>query len=73
MCGKPPTGVQTERRALTTSQLLWIGFGLIITAPLIFDLGVLGRKKSAIRIKESLHLTAGYIAIALLSGQPYLP
>jgi tellurite resistance protein TerC len=47
---------------------LWLMFIAIVIALLAFDLGVLNRKDHEIGVKESLWLSAGYIAIALLFG-----
>jgi tellurite resistance protein TerC len=47
---------------------LWLMFIGIVIALLVFDLGVLNRKDHEIEVKESLWLSAGYIAIALLFG-----
>ncbi len=47
---------------------LWLMFISIVAALLIFDLGVLNKQDHEIEVKESLWLSAGYIAIALLFG-----
>jgi tellurite resistance protein TerC len=47
---------------------LWLMFIGIVIALLAFDLGVLNRKDHEIEVRESLWLSAGYIAIALLFG-----
>jgi tellurite resistance protein TerC len=48
---------------------LWLMFIGIVIALLVFDLGVLHRDPDhVIEVKESLWLSAGYIAIALLFG-----
>lgn len=46
---------------------MWIGFLLLLTILLIFDLGTFN-KKQRISIRESLYLSAFYIVIALLFG-----
>lgn len=46
----------------------WLLFGTIVVALLVFDLGVLHRKEREIPVGESLLLSAGYIAVALLFG-----
>jgi tellurite resistance protein TerC len=46
----------------------WAGFVVILAALLAFDLGVVGRQKSRIGVRESLLLTAGYVSVALLFG-----
>jgi tellurite resistance protein TerC len=47
---------------------LWLMFVGIVAALLVFDLGVLNRKDHEIGVRESLWLSAGYIAIALGYG-----
>lgn len=47
---------------------LWAVFLVIVTALLVFDLGVLNRKDHEIGVAESLKLTGLYIVIALLFG-----
>jgi tellurite resistance protein TerC len=44
----------------------WIGFLVLVSALLIFDLGVLQRKSHEIGVRESLMLSAFYISIGLL-------
>jgi tellurite resistance protein TerC len=48
--------------------LPWAVFLLIVAALLAFDLGVLNKKEHEISVKESLMLSAFYIAVALLFG-----
>lgn len=47
---------------------LWLMFLAIVLALLVFDLGVLHRKQHEIEVGESLWLSAGYIAVAMLFG-----
>jgi len=47
---------------------LWLLFITIVVALLAFDLGVLNRKDHEIGVKESLWLSAFYIAIAVMFG-----
>ncbi|GAB2178265.1 TerC family protein [Dongia sp. agr-C8] len=47
---------------------MWLGFLGIVAALLAFDLGVLHRKSHAIGIRESLKMSAGYIALGLGFG-----
>lgn len=47
---------------------LWITFAAIVVVLLALDLGVLHRKDREIGVAESLWLSAGYIAVALLFG-----
>lgn len=47
---------------------MWAAFMGIVSVLLVFDLGVLHRKHREISIKESLWLSAFYIAIALIFG-----
>ena len=46
----------------------WLIFAAIVVALLVLDLGVLHRKDREIPVGESLILSAGYIAVALLFG-----
>lgn len=47
---------------------LWLSFAVIVIALLAFDLGVLHREQREIGVGESLWLSAGYFAIAMLFG-----
>src|SRR5262245_49560713 len=47
---------------------MWLSFLCIVIALLAFDLGVLHRKSHAIGIRESLVMSAGYIALGLGFG-----
>ncbi|NYZ12399.1 TerC family protein [Azospirillum sp. RWY-5-1] len=47
---------------------VWLTFVGLVIALLAFDLGVLNRKDHEIGVAESLKLSAGYIAVALLFG-----
>ncbi|EJW12296.1 Integral membrane protein TerC [Rhodovulum sp. PH10] len=47
---------------------VWLLFAVIVVALLAFDLGVLHRKPHEISARESLLLSAGYIAVALVYG-----
>ncbi|MDG2517162.1 TerC family protein [Lysobacter soli] len=47
---------------------LWLLFLTIVVALLVFDLGVLNRDDHEIQVRESLWLSAGYIAVALVFG-----
>ncbi len=51
-----------------TPLWFWGVFVAVLVALLAFDLGVVGRQKSRIGVRESLLLTAGYVAVALLFG-----
>jgi tellurite resistance protein TerC len=51
-----------------TSPWFWGGFVAVLVALLAFDLGVVGRQKSRIGVREALLLTAGYVSVALLFG-----
>ncbi|MCB1502724.1 MAG: TerC family protein [Bauldia sp.] len=46
----------------------WLAFATVVVALLVFDLGVLHRKEREIPVGESLLLSAGYIAVALMFG-----
>jgi tellurite resistance protein TerC len=53
---------------METTLWLWTAFGVLLVGLLAFDLIVIGRQRAAIGIRESLLLTAGYVALALLFG-----
>jgi tellurite resistance protein TerC len=53
---------------LSAALLPWIAFFAIVIALMAFDLGVLNKTDHEIGIKESLWLSAFYIAVALLFG-----
>jgi tellurite resistance protein TerC len=53
---------------LGTATWLWLVFVSIVLGLLIFDLGVLHREHREIGVRESLLLSAGYIAAGLLFG-----
>jgi tellurite resistance protein TerC len=52
----------------SAAVLPWIAFFVIVIALMAFDLGVLNKTDHEIGIKESLWLSAFYIAVALLFG-----
>ncbi len=47
---------------------MWLSFFSLVSVMLAFDLGVLHRDNHEIKVKESLKLSAGYIAMGLLFG-----
>jgi tellurite resistance protein TerC len=47
---------------------LWLSFFVVVAALLAFDLGVLHKDQHEIGVRESLLLSAGYIAVASLFG-----
>ena len=47
---------------------MWLGFLTIVAALLALDLGILHRKQKEIGVKESLVLSAGYLALGLSFG-----
>ena len=47
---------------------MWLGFFGIVAALLALDLGVLHRKQREIEVRESLLLSAGYLALGLAFG-----
>lgn len=47
---------------------LWLSFGALILFLLAFDLGILNRKEKELGVRESLLLSAFYIAIAIAFG-----
>ena len=52
----------------SAAVLPWVAFLAIVVALMAFDLGVLNKKDHEISVKESLWLSAFYIAVALLFG-----
>ena len=46
----------------------WLVFGAVVATLLTLDLGILHRKSREIPVGESLLLSGGYIAVALLFG-----
>lgn len=46
----------------------WIAFGIIVAGILVFDLGVVGRQKQNVGLRESLLMVAGYVTLAVLFG-----
>lgn len=52
----------------SAAVLPWVVFLAIVIALMVFDLGVLNKKDHEISVKESLYLSAFYIAVALLFG-----
>ena len=52
----------------SAALLPWLVFFVIVIALLAFDLGVLNKQEHVISVKESLYLSAFYIAVALLFG-----
>ena len=57
-----------DTELLGTATGLWLGFFLLVSGLLVFDLGVLHRRRREIGIAESLWLSAGYISVALMFG-----
>ena len=53
---------------LGTPLGLWISFIVLVLTLLIFDLCVLNRRDHVIEVKESLKLSAFYLALGLLFG-----
>ena len=52
----------------SAAVLPWVVFFIIVIALMVFDLGVLNKKEHEISVKESLWLSAFYIAVALIFG-----
>lgn len=48
-----------------TPLVYWLGFLLLVLVLLVLDLGVLNRRLREINLRESLLLSAGYMAVAL--------
>ncbi|HEV7371646.1 MAG TPA: TerC family protein, partial [Arenibaculum sp.] len=53
---------------LTKPVWMWLSFLGVVVALLALDLGVLHRKQREIEVKESLLLSAFYIALGLIFG-----
>jgi tellurite resistance protein TerC len=51
---------------MSHQTILWIAFGIIVPVVLAVDLGVLQRRAHAIKTREALMWTAGYMALALV-------
>jgi tellurite resistance protein TerC len=51
---------------MSSENILWIVFAIIVPIVLVLDLGFFQRRAHAIKTKEALLMTAGYIALALL-------
>lgn len=49
-------------------RYLWIAFGMIVLAILAFDLGVMGRRKKTISLRESLLMVGCYALLAVGFG-----
>ncbi len=49
---------------MTPTQLLWLGFGLVITIMFVLDLGVFNRKSHEIRFREALAWTLVWVSLA---------
>jgi tellurite resistance protein TerC len=54
--------------ALGKPLWMWLAFLSVVIVLLVLDLGVLHRKQKAIGVRESLLLSAGYIAVGLAFG-----
>jgi predicted tellurium resistance membrane protein TerC len=48
--------------------LVWIGFGALVAALLVLDLGILNRRSHVLRFKEALIWSACLVGLALLFG-----
>lgn len=53
---------------MTKPVWMWLSFGAVVLALLVFDLGVMNRKDHEIEVKESLLFSALYISVGLLFG-----
>ena len=51
-----------------TDKWLWAGFALLVVAILVFDLGVMGRRKHEIGTGRSLAMVGAYATLAMLLG-----
>jgi tellurite resistance protein TerC len=51
---------------MSSENILWIVFGILVPVVLVLDLGVFERKAHTIKTKEALLMTACYVALALI-------
>ena len=50
---------------MTSQQITYLVFGLVLILALVFDLGLLSKKNKTITIKQALHQTLFWVALAL--------
>lgn len=50
---------------MSTEQITYLVFGLVLVVALVFDLGLLSKKNQAITIKQALNQTLFWVALAL--------
>jgi tellurite resistance protein TerC len=50
---------------MSTEQITYLVFGLVLVIALVFDLGLLSKKNQAITIKQALNQTLFWVALAL--------
>ena len=51
---------------MSTHQVVYLVFGIVLTIALVFDLGLLSKKNQTISIKQALYQTAFWVSLALL-------
>lgn len=51
---------------MTTHEIVYLVFGVVLTIALVFDLGLLSKKNQTISIKQALVQTAFWVGLALL-------
>jgi tellurite resistance protein TerC len=51
---------------MSTHQVVYLVFGIVLTIALLFDLGLLSKKNKTITIKQALYQTAFWVGLALL-------
>ncbi len=51
---------------MSTHQIVYLVFGIVLTVALVFDLGLLSKKNQTITIKQALYQTAFWVSLALL-------
>ena len=51
---------------MSTHQVVYLVFGIVLTIALVFDLGLLSKKNQTITIKQALYQTAFWVGLALL-------
>ena len=51
---------------MSTHQIVYLVFGMVLTIALVLDLGLLSKKNQTITIKQALYQTAFWVSLALL-------
>ena len=51
---------------MSTHQIVYLVFGVVLAIALVFDLGLLSKKNQTITIKQALYQTFFWVGLALL-------